>query len=432
MALFSDPIAPPCSLNGEFDAGGTDCVCDPGWIGKNCGQHNFLPAPPLAEQVVPAASVAIDNAAANATWGMSVVGPLDDGVYHGYMTEIANECTLVDYGIASQVVHMTARHPRGPWVRQGVALAGFAHNPQAVLGPNNSVILFHIGEAQADGCLADCRGTAPAPKNQHPPKPLPRHCKQLNHGSSVAVSASPFGPFARHPYIFEDAGQPGGSSDSTNPTPMLALGADGKPNGTLIVALRRATSEDQPIFIGHVDSPAGPYVRQDGKVVATSAGNPSTYEEDPFLYQTKRGFHMLTRRAVHYDGGYCGGGHLYSSDLRTWFYGESTYGGSNASSMQCNVDMMPAGRDEGAGRKGGLGTAAGSVVDPGGGGGRAAQSTDGGAELGLAERVYLTSRERPTVFTDTDGSRYLFTGAAVNVSMWIHSFTLVQQINLGA
>lgn len=46
------------------------------------------------------------------------------------MTEIANECLLGSYGVASQIVHMTATEPLGPWRRVGVALAGFAHNPQ--------------------------------------------------------------------------------------------------------------------------------------------------------------------------------------------------------------------------------------------------------------------------------------------------------------
>ena len=153
------------------------------------------------------------------------------------------------------------------------------------------------------------------------------------------------------------------------------------------------------------------------------------YEEDPFLYQTKRGFHMLTRRAVKYAGGYCGGGHLYSTDLKTWFFGENVYGGSSKSdSAQCNINMLPptkkgdhSERDTDARAGAGTGAGAGAGADAG-----------AGAGVTQAELVQLQSRERPTLFTDTDGSRYLFTGAAVNVSMFVHSFTLMQQINLNA
>ena len=47
----------------------------------------------------------------------SVVGPVA-GVYHGYQTEIANHCLLGEYGIASQVVHLTSGSPLGPWARR--------------------------------------------------------------------------------------------------------------------------------------------------------------------------------------------------------------------------------------------------------------------------------------------------------------------------
>ena len=70
-------------------------------------------------------------------------------MYHAYQTEIANECLLGEYGVASQVVHLTSTSVLGPWTRVGVALAGFAHNPQALLAPNGSVLLFHIGEQLA-------------------------------------------------------------------------------------------------------------------------------------------------------------------------------------------------------------------------------------------------------------------------------------------
>ena len=180
------------------------------------------------------------------------------------MTEIANECMLGEYGEASQVVHMTAASPLGPWRRNGVALAGFAHNPQAHLTPNGSVVLFHIGADEGPECLADCRGTPPAGANPHPSKPRPPHCARLPHAASVAFAHSPFGPFKRYPYPF-------GTGAPTNPTAVLL------PNGTIVVALRRATSATQPLAIGHVDNLAGPWRRIDGTVHATAAGSPHMY-----------------------------------------------------------------------------------------------------------------------------------------------------------
>ena len=419
--------APPCSLNGALQGlgggvapsspGTGTCACDPGWVGPTCGQLDLLPAMPLAQQVTPSAALALDNAEANATWGMSVIGPVQ-GVYHGYMTEIANECMLGEYGEASQVVHMAAASPLGPWRRVGVALAGFAHNPQAHLTPNGSVVLFHIGADEGLECLADCRGTPPAGANPHPSKPRPPHCTHLPHAASVAFAHSPFGPFKRYPYPF-------GTGASTNPTAVLL------PNDTIIVALRRATSATQPLAIGHVDNLAGPWRRIDGTVHATAAGSPHMYEEDPFMYRTARGWHMLTRRKVaptptpsgvvrgarlcpracttptgcfspcpdaSDPDGLCGGGHLYSLDLNNWFFGEAVYSHSPAADAQCNVALRSPGS--------------------------AARFEDTGTRM-----MRFTSRQRPTLFTDQDGSRYLFNGASVNRTMYYHSFTFVQQIN---
>ena len=181
---------------------------------------------------------------------------------------------------------MTASSPLGPWKRQGVALAGFAHNPQALLTPNGSVLLFHIGAELPPGCLLDCRGTKPAGSNPHPAKPRPPDCpSRPSHGASVAVAASPDGPFTRHNYIF-------GSDTQTNPAPWL------ESDGTLLVALRRGTVPQQTIYRGRVEPPAGPWERLNATVYATGAGSTQTYEEDPFLYGTARGWHMITRRSV--------------------------------------------------------------------------------------------------------------------------------------
>ena len=163
-------------------------------------------------------------------------------------------------------------------------------------------------------------------------------------------------------------------------------------------------------------------MRADGEVLATAAGSPSMYEDDPFLCQTKRGFHMLTRRSVKYAGGYCGSGHLYSADLKTWFFGENVYAVHvvpnptlhSATLTCCHLQRRAS-----------------------------ATTRHEGPVLVLVALLMLCgskasgtgsasqSRERPTLFVDTDGSRYLFTGAPVNVSMWVHSFTLMQ-INVNA
>jgi hypothetical protein len=220
------PGPPPCSLNGE----GSPCKCDTGWTGLNCGQLDLLPAPPFSKQVTPLSATTNNNAAANSTWGMSVVGPDSKGVYHGYMTEIANNCPLGDYGVASQLVHMTAFHPIGPWTRQGVALSGFAHNPQAVVAPNGTIFLFHIGAELPAHCVKNCtHQTATTSNNedlqmqQHAglttgearEAGAPSPCPHLGHGTSVAVANHYEGPWTRYSYIL--------GSQPTNPGEQCSM-----------------------------------------------------------------------------------------------------------------------------------------------------------------------------------------------------------------
>lgn len=387
------PATPECSLNGAMSTDKARCDCDQGWTGEACGQLALLPAPALGSTVTPAAALSVDNSAANSTWGISVVGPIDS-VFHGYMTEIANECQLGDYGIASQIVHMTAGSPLGPWAREGVVLAGFAHNPQAILTPNGSVILFHIGEEMPRRCLGDCRGTRPTHTSRgnitHPPKPRPESCPTPSHGASVAVAGSPEGPFRRFPYIFGERG-----FSQTNPAPLLLA------DGTLIVHLRRGTETSIPLFFGHVDRPGGPWVARPGRLHASPAVV-ATHDEDAFFWRTPRGYHMITHRAVT-DPRYppapapcgpplgsalCGGGHLFSKDLRAWFSGESVYHRNASAMAQCLVTFE-----------------------------------DG-------ETVRFTSRQRPTMLLDDRGRRFLFNGASVNKSEYEHSFTFVQEISM--
>ena len=87
---------------------------------------------------------------------------------------------------------------------------------------------------------------------------------------------------------------------------------------------------------------------------------------------------MLTHRATAQSAGWppkpstgCGGGHLYSEDLLTWYFGEPAFGHSAADSGQCDVRLEPNGTT-----------------------------------------IKLTSRQRPTVLDSPDGRRYLYTGAS--------------------
>lgn len=142
--VIAQPSLPPCSLNGQLTNG--SCVCLPGWTGETCRTLDLLPAAPLSAEnqtyfhpsgkhcyrhnslpvVVQYPLFHADIPAPawhDNSWGISVALD-DDGVtLHGFMTELEGNCSLSEYGQASQILHVTsAGSPAGPWTVQGVAL----------------------------------------------------------------------------------------------------------------------------------------------------------------------------------------------------------------------------------------------------------------------------------------------------------------------
>lgn len=350
---------PACSLNGVPVGGGTACRCDPGWGGAACEALRLLPAPAAATVFVPTATPAWS------TWGATVLQV--DGAWHMWQTEIANNCSLHAYGTASQIVHRTSTGgPLGPWVRRGVALAAFAHNPQAVQLPSGHIALFHIGAAFAEAdCVLNCTAGA---------SPRPSHCPTPSHGSSVAVAATPEGPWTRYPYAV--------SAEDTNPAPVVA------PDGSLAVAVRRSRGGTQTWYLA--SRVEGPYRAVSRPVVGTASGNTGTFEEDPYVWVNARGeWHMLTHREL--PGGssdpnapMCGGGHLFSPDGVSWWEGAPVY--------NCSV--------------------------------RRAMPGSNGSTAAL-----LTARQRPTLLQAGAWGQYLFNGAAgPGGTQWTHSYTMVQEL----
>ena len=284
-------------------------MCDPGWTGPACRTLALLPAPPLTPS-----SQTYLNLSDN-SWGISVLPDDSRALYHGFMTELENGCSLSTYGESSRIVHLTAPSLAGPWQRQGVALAAFAHNPQVIRGGDGSWLLYHIGAEYPPWCNVHC------PPHKPPVFANASCYAHPRHDVSVARATSPYGPWQRLPYFLSDPG-----NNSTNPSALLLQ------NGTLLLTTRRWTG-GVPMYT----APAwdGPYTPQGLAPVvpvgaSASAASPP-FDEDPFLYQDSRGgYHMITHRqpsgqscsptGATPDDCRCGGGHMYAEQfMGPWF-----------------------------------------------------------------------------------------------------------------
>lgn len=123
-----------CQLNGVCTAGA--CVCDAPWAGAAC----------TALQFAPASRAAGLNRSAASSWGGSVVFNPADGLFHMHAADMAIGCGLGVWGTGSRVVHATAAALDGTFVADGYATSAEVHNPHAVLAPDGTWLLAHIGD----------------------------------------------------------------------------------------------------------------------------------------------------------------------------------------------------------------------------------------------------------------------------------------------
>lgn len=103
-----------CNLNGVCNSDGT-CKCYTPWGGVTCGELQFRPLQ------APAATNGYPGASPNAsTWGGNAI--LFGGLYHLFVAEMVNSCTLAQWGTNSRCIHATSSTPEGPYTRVDVAV----------------------------------------------------------------------------------------------------------------------------------------------------------------------------------------------------------------------------------------------------------------------------------------------------------------------
>jgi hypothetical protein len=163
-----------CNLCGKCSE--NVCMCRPGWVGTDCGQLDFLPAP-LEE-----AFYRNDSA----SWGGSVI--FVEGNYHMFLAFMEGHCGLNSWQPNSAIYAAVSASgsPKGPYVNETKILDWFSHNPAATLAPDGSLLVWHIGcGSRGGGFNFNCtNGTTPPPP---PPPPV-----RFENGGQCLVSAGTF------------------------------------------------------------------------------------------------------------------------------------------------------------------------------------------------------------------------------------------------
>lgn len=273
------------------------CTCYPPWGGATCGELRFLPlAAPSGTNGYPGLT---QN---ETTWGGNAV--FFDGLYHLFVAEMVNNCSLTTYLTNSRCAHATSPTPEGPYSRVGVAVDVWCHNPQVAYVPGGGFggadlwALWHIGNGTVDRSPKVCGG-ADTNSAAAAAAVVAAGNANASGGAPLHVANSPFGPWT--PVV--DVPQP----DCNNPTQWR------HGNGTWFLVCNVTQ-----LYTGA--NVTGPWRHVTGIAMK---GTPGIFE-DPFLFIDVRGhwhvlFHTYTLTC---DTPRCDptsiSGHSFSRDGLTW------------------------------------------------------------------------------------------------------------------
>jgi hypothetical protein len=273
-----------CKLNGVCRAGA--CVCNKGWTSDDCSQLNFGAFVPL----VSGYGVAPNHT----TWGGNVL--FDGALYHMYVAEMINNCSLTTWGTNSRCVHAVSNTLQGPFIFQDVAIDIWCHNPEPHAFSNSSgtyYAIFHIGNGTPNGAPKNCTMNQYGEVEVADADFIPESAASPG---TLHVSGSPYGPWVGF------TGPNGGNCN--NPSALQV------PNGTWAVLC-----DSTDIYTSSAIE--GPWTKLVS--VSTNGGVDGTYE-DGFLYQDVLGnFHILYHvYSLDFKLGWIVSGHAYSEDLIHW------------------------------------------------------------------------------------------------------------------
>ena len=167
-----------CSLNGICDKATGVCACDEPWTSNldgadslpACGFLRFSSAgSPNDDPSQSPAGVYHGVTKSWTSWGASVVRGTDRR-YHAFIAEMANECGLGTWQQNSQVVHAVAATPAGPFERIDVVVPPLSHNPQVMIAPDGTAVIYTLFDGWSAGvknCNRTLNGSAAEPQHQH-------------------------------------------------------------------------------------------------------------------------------------------------------------------------------------------------------------------------------------------------------------------------
>ena len=256
-----------CSLAGSCQPDGT-CLCD-GWShGDHCEVLNLLD--------VDAVAFGYRNSSGYNSWGGASVA--FGGKHLLFASQMGGRCPLLGYwDRVSEGVRLVGDKPNGPFdLVDEIVLPSFAHNVKPFQAPDGTWLLFYIGSINSDTTVCNSSTTE---ESASASPPIPHETAGPVMLASASRPDAPSAEWTLHGPLTDSVGW----HSATNPSALFY------PNGTVLLAVSRATDPGgKRTTLMSADSWRGPY-RNLTHGYNESIGN----GEDPDLFRTKRGFHML-------------------------------------------------------------------------------------------------------------------------------------------
>ena len=275
-----------CVLNGVCKGG--SCACDPGWQGEKCNQLKLKQPNRLEPHGYYNGSMP--------TWGGDVI--YENGIYHAFITAKRYTTPPLDeadrYVCNTAIVRLEGKSPAGPFTFAEVVLPVLHHEAHAIRAPDGTVLIYMI---KYDG--GEFPGVLECFK-------LGQSFNRSHLVIAMAWSSSVYGPWQEKILLNPWPGPEDRESwlcQTNCPSVTFA------PNGTAIMAFRSVhclvTGKREKIAIATAPHWSGPYtirsaepvfgwmVPDDWPASLVTPGQ-SMGNEDPFIWRTERGYHMLT------------------------------------------------------------------------------------------------------------------------------------------
>jgi len=276
-----------CSLAGDCQDG--VCVCD-GWThGDHCEILNLLP--------VDEKRFGYRNASGFNSWGGGPV--LVDGKWHFFASQMQGKCPLAHHwSSVSEAVHSISDNPLGPFETAEVVIPSLAHNVKPFQHPDGTFLIYYVG--QINNQTADCSNGSLADSPQPKGAAGPVMIASASHPDAPAEEWKIHGPMTDS---FE-------WHSATNPSPVFLQ------NGSVLLYVSRRwavspTKNHKNNWVMMADSWRGPY-----RNVTQTYEDAVDTGEDPHVFKTQRGYHMLN-----HNMGPAASGLSFSADGVTWTKG---------------------------------------------------------------------------------------------------------------